>query len=57
MAAACDPQGKCPRCGYKNGPGALRCVRCRTLLSVPAGCSGACSQCLIHTPPANGDKT
>lgn len=60
MAAACDLQGRCPRCGYQNAPGTLRCVRCRSLLVVPAGCTGACSKCVISAlhgqPPAKKGK-
>lgn len=44
----CDPKGKCPKCGYQNGAGAMRCVRCKAVLLVPAGCSGACSKCLLQ---------
>lgn len=47
MAGACDPNGLCPRCGYRNGPGASRCLRCRAALAVPKGCSGECTRCLI----------
>lgn len=43
----CDPKGKCPRCGYENGPGAERCVRCRSSLMVIQGCSGSCSKCKL----------
>jgi len=46
MSAACDPQGKCPKCGYQNGLGAQRCVRCRTTLVYLPGCTGACTECL-----------
>jgi hypothetical protein len=47
----CDPKGKCPKCGYANAPGAQRCVRCRSILFVPAGCTGACSKCLLKIQP------
>lgn len=47
MGMACDPQGKCPQCGYPNVPGVARCVRCRGMLHLPAGCTGACSKCLL----------
>lgn len=50
MSAACDPQGVCPRCGYGNGAGVLRCVRCRAGLVVVQGCTGACSACLLGKP-------
>lgn len=50
MSTACDPQGVCPRCGYGNGAGTLRCVRCRAALVVPQGCTGACSKCLMGAP-------
>lgn len=49
----CDPKGKCPGCGYMNGPGAQRCVRCRAVLVVMQGCSGACSKCIVA--PLNPD--
>lgn len=49
MATPCDPQGRCPQCGYQNGAGAGRCVRCRTLLAVPQGCTGACAKCLLDS--------
>lgn len=51
MAMECDPKGKCPQCGYQNGAGAGRCVRCRAILHVPQGCSGACSKCLLGVKP------
>lgn len=47
MSTACDPKGKCPQCGYQNGPGAQRCVRCRAVLFMPKGCTGSCAHCLI----------
>ncbi|HWI53340.1 MAG TPA: hypothetical protein VNT01_14450 [Symbiobacteriaceae bacterium] len=47
----CDPKGKCPKCGYQNGAGAVRCVRCLSLLMIPAGCAGACSKCLLGIGP------
>jgi len=46
-APACDPKGACSRCGYENGPGATRCLRCHQILTVPRGCSGQCTRCLI----------
>lgn len=49
MAAHCDPKGLCPRCGYQNGAGSGRCLRCRQVLTLPKGCSGACTQCLIKS--------
>ncbi|HEY3366183.1 MAG TPA: hypothetical protein VGK74_14110 [Symbiobacteriaceae bacterium] len=48
MSTACDPKGHCPQCGYENGAGVQRCVRCRSALMVPQGCSGACSKCLAQ---------
>ncbi len=48
MSQACDPAGKCPRCGYQNGAGATRCVRCRSVIAVPQGCTGACTKCLMN---------
>lgn len=48
MATACDPKGICPRCGYANGAGTTHCLRCHQVLAVPKGCSGHCTQCLIH---------
>ena len=47
----CDPKGKCPKCGYQNGPAAQRCVRCRSSLVVMVGCTGACSKCLVKMDP------
>lgn len=49
MAFTCDTAGLCPRCGYQNGAGTQRCVRCLQILHVPQGCSGACTQCLIKS--------
>lgn len=45
MSMSCDPKGKCPACGYPNGAGAQRCVRCRAILHVPQSCSGSCTKC------------
>lgn len=50
MAMECDPKGKCPQCGYVNGAGTQRCVRCRAILVVMPGCTGACAQCLANLP-------
>jgi hypothetical protein len=47
----CDPKGKCPKCGYQNGAGVERCVRCRSIIHVPQGCTGACSKCLLEVKP------
>ncbi|MGE5675525.1 MAG: hypothetical protein ACM3XM_16885 [Mycobacterium leprae] len=56
MTTACDPQGLCSRCGYQNGPGAQRCVRCRAVLHVPKGCSGSCAKCLMPAAKQNEVK-
>ncbi|MFZ5822765.1 MAG: hypothetical protein ACOY94_00235 [Bacillota bacterium] len=56
MATQCDPKGLCPRCGYQNGAGAQRCVRCLQVLFVPQGCSGACSACLIQSLSGPGEQ-
>jgi len=62
-AATCDPRGTCPRCGYENGPGEVRCLRCGQALAVPRGCSGQCTSCLIGAltrppgPRAGGGRT
>jgi|GEM_PF-1771718 len=62
MAGACDPNGLCPRCGYRNGPGVNRCLRCRAVLTVAAGCSGKCTGCFISAltgrpdPESNGGR-
>lgn len=55
MTTQCDPKGLCPQCGYQNGPGAERCLRCRQVLKVLQGCSGHCTDCLLKAlmePPA-----
>jgi len=57
MAAACDPKGVCPRCGYANGAGATRCLRCHQILAVPKGCSGHCTQCLMHAVLSPSDRS
>lgn len=61
MATACDPEGRCPRCGYQNGPGAQRCLRCTAVLRLTPGCDGKCTQCLLKSvlgenkqPPQGG---
>ncbi len=56
---SCDPAGKCPRCGYENGPGKARCLRCGQALAVPRGCSGQCTRCLISAlvRPADPEAT
>ncbi|MFZ5817595.1 MAG: hypothetical protein ACOY93_20235 [Bacillota bacterium] len=56
MSIACDPKGLCPRCGYQNGAGRQRCIRCTQVLYVPQGCSGACTQCLIKSVTAPEEK-
>jgi len=47
MEMRCTAWGPCPRCGYHNQVGVQRCVRCGAPLLVPAGCTGACSRCLL----------
>lgn len=49
MAVSCETGGACPRCGYANKLGEQRCVRCKAILMVPAGCDGNCTRCFVQT--------
>jgi RNA polymerase subunit RPABC4/transcription elongation factor Spt4 len=43
-------EGTCPACGYRNPPGAIVCVRCRSRL-VPETSAAACPACgFINVP-------
>lgn len=46
MGMACNPQGRCPTCGYQNRAGEVRCLRCRSVLMLPVHCLGSCAACL-----------
>lgn len=49
MTAASGSGAICPRCGYQNGEGAERCLRCHQILAVHLGCSCHSAKCLRST--------